>query len=148
MARYYEPAQGVFTAIDPDPGDDDDPQTMNGYNYANNNPVMFVDPDGEYAVVVYFIPGIGQVLAVGTVIGGGVYVGYKYRHKIRRGAKKLWGRTKSFFSNPIGRKNRKKQGREVNEKKKKNKNFKSRSNKNPNRKMKKHTPSKKHKGGK
>ncbi|MFM9531567.1 RHS repeat-associated core domain-containing protein, partial [Listeria monocytogenes] len=34
MARYYEPEQGVFTAYDPDPGDEDDPQTMNGYNYA------------------------------------------------------------------------------------------------------------------
>ncbi|EDO0332284.1 hypothetical protein GNK26_13335, partial [Listeria monocytogenes] len=48
MARYYEPKQGVFTAYDPDPGDEDDPQTMNGYNYANNNPVRYVDPDGHW----------------------------------------------------------------------------------------------------
>nr|WP_258379974.1 RHS repeat-associated core domain-containing protein [Listeria ivanovii] len=52
MARYYDPEQGVFTAIDPDPGDEDDPQTMNGYNYANNNPVMLADPDGLWAGIV------------------------------------------------------------------------------------------------
>ncbi|ARM72081.1 hypothetical protein LMxysn_0446 [Listeria monocytogenes] len=52
MARYYEPEQGVFTAYDPDPGDEDDPQTMNGYNYANNNPVMMIDPDGNWAALV------------------------------------------------------------------------------------------------
>jgi len=32
--------------VDPDPGDDDDPVTQNGYTYADNNPVMGVDPDG------------------------------------------------------------------------------------------------------
>ncbi|MBC8824786.1 hypothetical protein IAI11_30950, partial [Escherichia coli] len=52
MARYYEPEQGVFTAYDPDPGDEDDPQTMNGYNYANNNPVMMVDPDGNFPLAI------------------------------------------------------------------------------------------------
>jgi hypothetical protein len=55
-------------------------------------------------------------------------------------------------SSPIGKPNRKKQGREMNEKKKKDekndKKWKSNSNKNPNRETKKHTPSKKHKGGK
>ncbi len=49
MARYYEPEQGVLTAYAPDPGDEDDPQTMNGYNYTNNNPVMMIDPDGNIA---------------------------------------------------------------------------------------------------
>lgn len=47
MARYYEPEQGIFISVDPDPGDEDDPQTMNGYNYTNNNPVMHIDPDGN-----------------------------------------------------------------------------------------------------
>nr|WP_235006977.1 RHS repeat-associated core domain-containing protein [Listeria monocytogenes] len=53
MARYYEPEQGVFTAVDPDPGDEDDLQTMNGYNYASNNPVMLADPDGLWAGVLF-----------------------------------------------------------------------------------------------
>ncbi len=48
MARYYEPKHGVFLSLDPDPGDEDDIITQNGYTYANNNPVMFVDPDGHY----------------------------------------------------------------------------------------------------
>lgn len=48
MARYYNPQAGVFTSMDPDPGDEDDILTQNGYTYANNNPVMLVDPDGHY----------------------------------------------------------------------------------------------------
>ncbi|MBS7428579.1 MULTISPECIES: RHS repeat domain-containing protein [unclassified Virgibacillus] len=59
MARYYHPTHGVFLSLDPDPGDDDDVLTQNGYTYANNNPVMLVDPDGEWAWA-----------AVGGVIGG------------------------------------------------------------------------------
>ncbi|MEK5149155.1 DNRLRE domain-containing protein [Psychrobacillus sp. FSL K6-4615] len=49
MARYYNPDTGVFMSLDPVGGDTMNPITMNGYNYANNNPVMFVDPDGEFA---------------------------------------------------------------------------------------------------
>ncbi|MBC1284125.1 RHS repeat-associated core domain-containing protein, partial [Listeria welshimeri] len=49
IARYYEPEQGVFISIDPDPGSEDNPITMNGYNYANNNPVMYFDADGRLA---------------------------------------------------------------------------------------------------
>ncbi|EAF3627492.1 hypothetical protein CT737_12180 [Listeria monocytogenes] len=69
MARYYEPEQGVFTAYDPDPGDEDDPQTMNGYNYANNNPVMLADPDGLWAGI-----------AIKLVAKGGKYA-WKYGKK-------------------------------------------------------------------
>ncbi len=52
MAIYYHPTHGVFLSLDPDPGDDDDMLTQNGYTYANNNPVMMVDPDGEYVQLV------------------------------------------------------------------------------------------------
>ncbi|GAA3898318.1 hypothetical protein GCM10022628_23290 [Anoxybacillus suryakundensis] len=48
MARYYHPTHGVFLSLDPDPGDADDILTQNGYTYANNNPVMLVDPDGHF----------------------------------------------------------------------------------------------------
>nr|WP_262335553.1 RHS repeat-associated core domain-containing protein [Listeria monocytogenes] len=75
MARYYEPEQGVFTAYDPDPGDEDDPQTMNGYNYVGNNPVNKIDPDGnfwQYAAAA----GIGAVVGAGKY-----YIGNKLRGK-------------------------------------------------------------------
>ncbi|MDM8364101.1 RHS repeat-associated core domain-containing protein [Bacillus thuringiensis] len=49
IARYYNPDHGVFLSVDPDPGDEDDPVTMNGYTYGDNNPVMMVDPDGHKA---------------------------------------------------------------------------------------------------
>ena len=49
QARYYNPANGSFLALDPHPGDDDEPLSQNGYSYANGNPVMNVDPNGEIA---------------------------------------------------------------------------------------------------
>ncbi len=33
IARYYNPEHGVFLSVDPDPGDEDDPVTQNGYTY-------------------------------------------------------------------------------------------------------------------
>lgn len=49
QARYYNPANGAFLALDPHPGDEEDPLSQNGYSYANGNPVMKVDPNGEYS---------------------------------------------------------------------------------------------------
>ncbi|WP_342544248.1 DNRLRE domain-containing protein [Lysinibacillus sp. FSL W7-1291] len=48
MARYYNPDTGVFLSLDPLRGNTMNPLSLNGYNYANNNPVMNVDPYGEY----------------------------------------------------------------------------------------------------
>ncbi|MFD3761065.1 RHS repeat-associated core domain-containing protein [Streptomyces sp. NPDC058622] len=44
--RSYEPATGRFLSVDP-LIDVNDPQQMNGYAYANNNPVSISDPDGK-----------------------------------------------------------------------------------------------------
>ncbi|MFI1649681.1 RHS repeat domain-containing protein [Streptomyces avidinii] len=44
--RSYEPANGRFLSVDP-LIDANDPQQMNGYAYANNNPVSISDPDGK-----------------------------------------------------------------------------------------------------
>ena len=49
-ARYYNPAHGRFTSTDPiimSYKRAVDPQRINLYAYARNNPLAFVDPDGE-----------------------------------------------------------------------------------------------------
>lgn len=58
-SRYYNPEHGVFLSLDPDPGDEDDILTQNGYSYANNNPVKYVDPDGHWVW-----------MAIGGLVGG------------------------------------------------------------------------------
>lgn len=44
-ARNYDPTLGRFTTVDPIL-DTTSPQQMNGYSYANNNPVTLSDPNG------------------------------------------------------------------------------------------------------
>jgi RHS repeat-associated protein len=51
-ARYLSAAQGRFTSVDPTlesakPGH---PQTWNRYTYALNNPLRYIDPDGQIPV--------------------------------------------------------------------------------------------------
>jgi hypothetical protein len=48
-ARYFSSAQGRFTSADPKqfPHDITDPQSWNKYGYTRNNPMRYVDPDGE-----------------------------------------------------------------------------------------------------
>ena len=56
-SRYYDPKLGRFLTKDTVP-------KINHYVYANNNPVMFVDPSGHYAVA------IGANLFGGKIVGG------------------------------------------------------------------------------
>jgi RHS repeat-associated protein len=55
-ARDYDPATGRFVSVDPvlDPGD---PQQLNAYGYADNNPATMSDPDGQR----YFVDVDGYV---------------------------------------------------------------------------------------
>lgn|GEM_PF-2359614 len=50
IARYYQPDQGVFISLDPQPGTPDDLLSQNGYNYTANNPISFVDSNGNYII--------------------------------------------------------------------------------------------------
>lgn len=53
QARYYDPAIGRFIAVDPEkplPGKVFD---FNRFSYANNSPMVNIDPDGRNAIITY-----------------------------------------------------------------------------------------------
>ncbi|MDA0244225.1 MAG: hypothetical protein OT477_12480 [Chloroflexi bacterium] len=45
-ARYYSPALHAFTTRDPWAGEPLRPASLNGYNYAEANPILYTDPTG------------------------------------------------------------------------------------------------------
>ena len=45
-ARFYDPSTGKFLTADPVGGAKSDPQSLNGYAYARDNPLAIVDPSG------------------------------------------------------------------------------------------------------
>jgi len=47
-ARWFDPEMGIFLTEDPAKPDYKDPLTMNTYAYCKNNPIMNIDPDGEF----------------------------------------------------------------------------------------------------
>lgn len=57
-AREYDPGLGRFLSVDP-VTDPTDPQQLNGYAYASNNPTSMSDPDG----LKYFVDADGYVTA-------------------------------------------------------------------------------------
>jgi len=52
QARFYDPRLGRFLSMDPAPQQFNDPSTFNRYAYANNNPYVFIDPDGRDSYLV------------------------------------------------------------------------------------------------
>src|SRR5881397_2840909 len=46
VARYYSSSLGRFMAVDPHGGVFGNPQSLNRYAYALNNPLRFTDPRG------------------------------------------------------------------------------------------------------
>jgi len=87
MARYYNPDTGVFLSLDPVRGDTMNPLSMNGYSYANNNPVMNVDPDGEIAWW------IGAAINGALLNAFPMLISYYSKHKDLKGFNwnKFWG---------------------------------------------------------
>ncbi len=50
-ARYYDLKSGRFVSSDPWQGSMTDPVTLHNYQYAKANPLMYVDPSGEFSLI-------------------------------------------------------------------------------------------------
>lgn len=51
-ARWYDPNAGRFVSKDPYQGSLDNPLSLNRYSYVVNNPLKFIDPTGNDAVII------------------------------------------------------------------------------------------------
>jgi len=74
--RYYRPAIGRFTGVDPREVDADHLHTFNRYSYAANNPYRYVDPDGntifDITFLAYDLGKLGVALYTGVGVGAAV----------------------------------------------------------------------------
>ena len=69
-ARLYDPYLGRFISPDvlvPNPGN---PQDLNRYSYVRNNPLLYVDPNGEFAVTTATLLYFGGKFLYGSFVGG------------------------------------------------------------------------------
>lgn len=53
-ARYYDPQLGRFISADSIVGNPRDPQDLNRYTYAGNNPLIYTDPSGHFRLKNFF----------------------------------------------------------------------------------------------
>ena len=94
MSRYYNPDTGVFLSLDPMRGNTMSPVTLNGYNYVSNNPVMMVDPDGEFAFLLRVFWGA----AVGAFVNAlTYYIDLIADYGIKKAHKKIDGKKLSIL---------------------------------------------------
>ena len=81
-ARFYMPEIGRFIQEDPDSGSIVAPKSFNAkYIYVGNNPVQYVDPQGLYMQIVYYIGAavynyaISNAAANAMIYAAGSYIG-------------------------------------------------------------------------
>ena len=70
--RLYDPILGKFISPDAIVQAPDDPQTLNRYSYARNNPIIYTDPSGNFFLIDDIIAAISSFLV--TYLG--VQAGY------------------------------------------------------------------------
>jgi len=75
QARYYDSSKGEFLSEDPtflgDPAQQtlSDPQSLNSYSYANDNPIRLSDPSGkDAALVAPLAVAVGAILVVASFL--------------------------------------------------------------------------------
>ena len=89
-SRYYDPEVGRF--ISPNSVDFIDSYSFFGFNlyaYCKNNPVMFVDPSGHFAISIGLLLSIGGI--VGAAIGASASVAGQYLANGCRWENFSWG---------------------------------------------------------
>ncbi|MDH3713613.1 MAG: RHS repeat-associated core domain-containing protein [Gammaproteobacteria bacterium] len=67
-ARYFDPVAGRFMSMDPVGFDEANPQSFNRYQYANNNPYRYVDPDGRESIDIQFADSDGSRATSGQIL--------------------------------------------------------------------------------
>ncbi|HEX3047773.1 MAG TPA: RHS repeat-associated core domain-containing protein [Bacillota bacterium] len=65
-ARFYDPETGRFLTVDPGR------QGTNWYSYCFNNPLRYVDPDGQAATDSFWATTWKATMATAEVVGGGI----------------------------------------------------------------------------
>ena len=74
-ARLYDPVIGRFLSPDPYVQDPESTQDFNRYTYCLNNPLVYIDENGEFVITTAIIIGVCVGAAIG--IAAGIYEGYK-----------------------------------------------------------------------
>lgn len=64
--RYYDPVAGRMLSIDPVTTDANTGGAFNRYNYANNNPYRYIDPDGRFPFESGIVENFHTVLSVAS----------------------------------------------------------------------------------
>jgi len=76
-ARLYDPALGRFLSPDPYVQMPDFSQNLNRYSYCLNNPLVYVDEDGEFflTIICALVPGLQGFIPAATYIDAALWDG-------------------------------------------------------------------------